>query len=82
MRDAAALLLPYMDSVDPFLRGLAAWAAAPIAGREAIVKLRQLVNDPAEFNIYCDGWTVQHSVGRLAEAALAAAEQRNENRQK
>ena len=82
VRDAAALLLPYMESVDPVLRGLAAWAAAPIAGRESIAKLRQLLNDPAEFSIYCDGRTVKHSVGRLAEAALAAAEQRNENRQK
>ena len=82
MRDAAALLLPYMESVDPVLRGLAVWAAAPIAGRESIAKLRHLVNDPAEFSIYCDGTTVQHSVGRLAQAALAAAEQRNARRQK
>jgi hypothetical protein len=65
-----------MKSLDPVLRGLAAWAAAPIAGGELIAELSQLVNDPAEFSIYCDGRTVPHSVGRLAEAALAAAEQR------
>jgi HEAT repeat protein len=82
VKDAAALLLPYMKSPDPVLRGLAAWAAAPIAGRESITKLRQLVNDPAEFSIYCNGRMVRHSVGRLAGAALAAAEQRDEHRQK
>ena len=80
--DAAALLPPYMKSPDPVLRGLAAWAAAPIAGGESIAELSQLVNDPAELSIYCDGGTVQHTVGRLAEAALAAAEQRNAHRQK
>jgi len=79
VRGAQALLLPYMESVDPVLRGLAVWAIEPIAGRESFAKLRQLVKDPAEFSIYCDGRTVQHSVGRLAEAALAAAEGRDEH---
>jgi len=79
VRDAQALLLPYMESVDPVLRGLAVWAIEPIAGRESLAKLRQLVNDPAEFSIYCDGRTVQRSVGRLAEAALAAAKRRMPN---
>jgi len=76
VREAAALLLPYMESVDPVLRGLAAWAAAPIAGPESIARLSQLVNDSAEFSIYWDGRTVRHSIGRLAVAALTAAEGR------
>jgi hypothetical protein len=76
VRSAAALLLPYMESADPILRGLAVWAAAPIAGRESISRLTQLIHDHGEFSIYCDGETAQYTVGRLAGTALTAAEQR------
>ena len=76
VRRAAAFLLPYMESADPILRGLAVWAAAPIAGRESIPKLRHLIHDHGEFSLYFDGETAQYSVGRLADTALTAAEQR------
>jgi hypothetical protein len=76
VRGAAAFLLPYMESADPILRGLAVWAAAPIAGRELISRLRQLIHDDGEFSVYCDGETAQYSVGRLAGTVLTMAEQR------
>ncbi len=72
-RSAATLLLPYMESTDSTLRGLAVWAAAPIAGRETIPKLKALVNDQGELSIYSDGRTVQYSVGQLARDALSTA---------
>ena len=79
---AAALLLPYMESADHSLRGLAVWAAIPIAGAETIPKLQQLVDDRSELHIYNDGRMLRYSVGRLAATALAAAEERRANRQK
>lgn len=75
-RSAAPFLLPYMESADPKLRGLAVWAAAPIAGRESIPKLKQLVDDHSQFRIYCDGRADRYSVSQMAGAALTAAEQR------
>ena len=75
-QNAAAFLLPCMESGDPILRGLAVWATGPIAGRETIPRLRQLINDHAEFNLYSDGQTAQYAVGQLASEALTAAEQR------
>ena len=75
-RSAAAFLPAYMESADPILRGLAVWAAVPIAGSESIPKLKQLVNDPGKFSIYCDGRFQQYSIGQTAAEALAAVEQR------
>jgi hypothetical protein len=79
VRWAAAFLRPYMASADPILRGLAVWAAAPIAGRELIPGLKQLIHDRGELSLYCDGDTARYSVGRLAATALTAAEQRRLN---
>jgi hypothetical protein len=81
-QSAAAFLLPYMESADPILRGLAVWATTPIAGPETIPKLQQLADDRSQLCIYNDGRMLRYSVGRLAGAALAAAEGRSANRQK
>jgi HEAT repeat protein len=75
VRSAAALLLPYMESADPILRGLAVWAAIPIAGPESIARFQQLANDRSELCIYNDGRMLRYSVDRLAGIALAAAEE-------
>lgn len=81
-KHAAPFLLPYMESADPILRGLAVWATTPIAGTETIPKLQQLAEDRSELCIYSHGRMLRYSVGRLARKALAAAEGRNANRQK
>jgi hypothetical protein len=73
---AAAHLLPYMESADPILRGLAAWAAGPIAVKELFPRLKELVRDQGLLTLYRDGQIVQHTVGLLAQAALESAEQR------
>jgi len=73
---AAGFLAAYMDSHDPVLRGLAVWAAGPIAGRETIPRFERLTGDLAGLALFRDGRMVPTSVGRLAEEALAAALQR------
>jgi hypothetical protein len=73
---AAGHLLAYMESADPTLRGLAAWAAGPIAGRDMFPELEKLTHDQGQLTVYRDGQIVPHTVGQLAQAALDAAEQR------
>jgi hypothetical protein len=75
-RHAAACLLAYMESADPVLRGLAAWAAGPIAGKAMFPRLIELTRDQGLLTVYRDGQIVQHTVGRLAQTALDAAERR------
>jgi hypothetical protein len=65
-----------MESADPILRGLAAWAAGPIAVKELFPRLKELVRDQGLLTLYRDGQIVQHTVGLLAQAALESAEQR------
>ena len=74
--NAVAFLHPYMESDDPILRGLAAWAAGPIAVKETIQQLKSLIKDQGHLTLYRDGRIEQHSVGQLAQEALLTAEQR------
>ena len=71
---AAAHLLPYMESADPIHRGLAAWAAGPIAGKEIFPRLEKLIRDQSLLTVYCDGQINQYSVSELAHEALRMAE--------
>lgn len=73
-QNAAAFLLPYMESKDPNLRGLAVWAVGPIARSETIPRLKQLSRDHARLALYRDGQMVQCTVAQLAQEALAEAE--------
>ena len=71
MQTAAAFLLAYMESEDPYLRGLAAWAVSPILIDEAIHRLRKLTRDPGVLMLFRNGKIAQHTVGQLAGEALA-----------
>jgi hypothetical protein len=73
---AAAHLLPYMESADPILRGLAAWASGPIAGQAILPRLQKLLLDQGQLTVYREGRIFPHTVGQLAQAALDSAEQR------
>ena len=75
-RQASAHLLPYMETADPILRGLAAWAAGPIAGRAMYPRLKKLISDQGQLTVYCDGQIVPHTVGQLAQEALLSYERR------
>ena len=71
---AAAHLPPYMESADPILRGLAAWAAGPVMDETISSRLKNLIQDQGRLTVYHDGQINQYSVGELAQEALRVAE--------
>ena len=73
-RNMGGYLIPYMESGDPILRGLAAWAVGPMAGAEAISRLHQLADDPFELMLYRNWKFDQYSVGQLAREALSSVQ--------
>jgi HEAT repeat protein len=64
-------LIPYLDSSDPTVRGLAAWALGLLNAEEATPLLEKLVNDPAPVRYYLDRSFLDVTVGSLAHKALA-----------
>jgi hypothetical protein len=70
MAPAAVFLPPYLQSVDPFHRGLAAWAAAALGADRLKPLLEALADDTAELRIYMNGRLEDFTVGRLARGAL------------
>ena len=73
---AVVHLFSYMQSPDPILRGLAAWAAGPIAGKETIPLLEKLIHDQGQLTVYRDGQIKPYSVCDLAQEALISYERR------
>ena len=67
---APACLLPYLDSEDPAVRGLAARALGLLRVDAAKGRLAALKNDPAEILFYDRGELGNVSVGELAGAAV------------
>ena len=70
-RNGAAYLIPYLDSVDPVVRGLAARGLGLLDSKAAVAKLAKLVDDAAPLQIYRDGIFADDTVGGLAQKALA-----------
>jgi hypothetical protein len=68
--DAGRYLLPYLESDDAEVRGLAARALGLIGTREAGTRLETLLEDREEVRIYLDRELVMTSVGDLASQAL------------
>lgn len=66
-----ALLLPYLDSVDPEVRGLSARALGLLGAGAARERLASLTGDAATFTLYDGGQLATVTVGELAAAALA-----------
>ena len=67
-------LIPYMESGDPILRGLAAWAAGPAGGSEIIPRLKELADDPSQLMLYRREKFDYYSVGQLAREALSSVQ--------
>jgi hypothetical protein len=65
-------LLPYLESGDAAVRGLAARALGLLGARQAAPKLEALLEDPDEIDLYLDRELVTSRVGDLAGEALAA----------
>ena len=72
VKNAVQHLLPYLESTDATVRGLAARVMGLIAAQEAVSKLRRLNNDENQIQIYTDQGLVNHRVMDLAEEALDA----------
>jgi hypothetical protein len=64
-------LLPYLDSDDAAVRGLAARALGFLGTRGAGTKLEALVEDREDLPLYLDGEVLTSSVGELAAQALS-----------
>jgi hypothetical protein len=78
--DCAPLLMPFLESSEAALRGLAAWACGPLAHDRLKAPLEKLVPDTAAVQLYRRERLETLSVGGLAALALqwspAAAEER------
>ena len=70
-KNVITYLLPYLDSDDSTVRGLAAWTLGLLHAKEAVAYLEKLVNDPARVKIFLNRTFVPDTVGNLAHKALA-----------
>jgi hypothetical protein len=69
LKTSTDYLHPYMQTDDPYLRGLAAWAAGALRNKNTETILNQLRGDSAELSIYHDGYIIRCSVGEIAQKA-------------
>jgi hypothetical protein len=70
VRGIGHYLLPFMQSPDPFLRGLGAWAAGPVIGEPEIrAGLRKLHHDLDSLTLFRQDRLEKVSVGSLAREA-------------
>jgi hypothetical protein len=70
LKSSVDYLHPYMQTDDPYLRGLAAWAAGALQNRKTEVILNQLKKDRAKLSIFLERHLTRSSVAELAEKAL------------
>jgi hypothetical protein len=70
LKNSVDYLHPYMQTDDPYLRGLAAWAAGPMQNKNTSAILNQMKDDSAKLSIYLDGQIKKHSVSEIAKKAL------------
>ena len=70
-KNGVLYLLPYLDSPDAAVRGLAARALGLLQAKEAIAGLAKLSSDPGRVKHYLNRDFVDETVGSLAEKALA-----------
>ncbi len=66
VEDSAPFLLPYMESEDVNLRGLAAWTAGLFDCKTTRRLLKRLENDQATLTIYLNGKPEKFTVAQLA----------------
>ncbi len=71
VEEAAAYLLPYLESEDSNVRGLAVWVAGGLPNEINLPILRGLADDKARFKLFSEGKLVELTVSDLAQKALA-----------
>jgi hypothetical protein len=69
-RDVLPHLPPFLQSSDPHLRGLAVWAAGPIAEKGTKALIQNRVDDTSRVTIYQNDQLVDVAVGDLALDAM------------
>ena len=70
VRGAVPHLLPYLESGDAHVRGLAAWVMGLLGVKKAGAGLKRLLSDSTPVRIYLDRKLVDYRVMDLAEQAL------------
>ncbi len=70
VQDAGPYLLPYLESADAAVRGLAAWAVGLLGVEEARQRLEVLMQDGIEISMFLDRKLVRRSVSDLAKEAI------------
>ena len=70
IQDSAQRLIPYLESKDTNVRGLAAWITGLIDMKEAGPYLKKLREDSSEIQIYIDHKILKFRIKDLAENAL------------
>jgi hypothetical protein len=69
VRDAGPHLEPFLESPDPWHRGLAAWAIGALGRLAAAARIASLTDDPAPLRLYEDRVLKPCTVGQLARRA-------------
>ena len=69
-KPATPFLTAFFDSPDPYLRGTAIWAAAPILNDTMRPLIRTRLSDTAPLRLYRQMQIMETTVGNLAKAAL------------
>ncbi len=64
------LLVPYMSASDPYLKGLAAWAAGPLDPEPVRKSLETLLENHCTIKFYLDFELVDRKVSQLARESL------------
>jgi len=70
MRVATPAFHPFLQSADPYHRGLAAWAITPLADDNAVPLLEELTRDETAIILYTDMRLISTTVAHLAGEAL------------
>jgi len=71
-KDVVRYLLPYLNSDDGTVRGLAAWCIGFLKAGEAIPLLEGLLHDTAGVRLYNQGKFIDTTVSEMARQSLAA----------
>ena len=73
LKGSVEYLHPYMQTQDPYLRGLAAWGAGAIRNKKTEAILNRLKTDHKNLNIFLAGHLRKCSVAELAEKAMVTS---------
>ena len=77
VQDAVSHFLPYLQSMDPAVRGLAAWLMGLLEAGDARAALESLTDDDTELSVYQNRKLINRCVKELAEEALKKLPDRN-----